>query len=100
MPGFSRDLAVADPWEDSLARSRARREGAVGALDATFAYTPAGLGDPIRPDGSTRPARLFGHADRARRRTGRRSSRCEWHARLHTVAHARADDHDDPLHHA
>ena len=28
MPGFSRDLAVADPWEDSLARSRARRERA------------------------------------------------------------------------
>ncbi len=26
MPGFPRDLAVADPWEDSLARSRARRE--------------------------------------------------------------------------
>jgi len=28
MPGFPRDLAVADPWEDSLARSRARRERA------------------------------------------------------------------------
>ncbi len=28
MPGFSRDLAVADPWEDSLSRSRARRERA------------------------------------------------------------------------
>ncbi len=26
MPGFPRDLAVADPWETSLARSRARRE--------------------------------------------------------------------------
>jgi peptidoglycan hydrolase-like protein with peptidoglycan-binding domain len=28
MPGFPRDLAVVDPWEDSLARSRARRERA------------------------------------------------------------------------
>jgi peptidoglycan hydrolase-like protein with peptidoglycan-binding domain len=28
MPGFPRDLAVANPWEDSLARSRARRERA------------------------------------------------------------------------
>ncbi len=28
MPGFPRDLAVADPWENSLARSRARRERA------------------------------------------------------------------------
>src|ERR1700722_16525483 len=28
MPGFPRDLAVAAPWEDSLARSRARRERA------------------------------------------------------------------------
>jgi peptidoglycan hydrolase-like protein with peptidoglycan-binding domain len=28
MPGFPRDLAVADPWEDSLARSHARRERA------------------------------------------------------------------------
>ncbi len=28
MPGFPRDLAVADPWEDSLSRSRARRERA------------------------------------------------------------------------
>ncbi len=28
MPGFPRDLAVADPWETSLARSRARRERA------------------------------------------------------------------------
>jgi peptidoglycan hydrolase-like protein with peptidoglycan-binding domain len=28
MPGFPRDLAVADPWEDSLARSRARRQRA------------------------------------------------------------------------
>ncbi|HTA96706.1 MAG TPA: peptidoglycan-binding protein [Solirubrobacteraceae bacterium] len=26
MPGFPRDLAVADPWETSLVRSRARRE--------------------------------------------------------------------------
>jgi peptidoglycan hydrolase-like protein with peptidoglycan-binding domain len=28
MPGFPRDLAVTDPWENSLARSRARRERA------------------------------------------------------------------------
>ena len=28
MPGFPRDLAVADPWEDSLSRSRARRDRA------------------------------------------------------------------------
>jgi peptidoglycan hydrolase-like protein with peptidoglycan-binding domain len=28
MPGFPRDLAAADPWEASLARSRARRERA------------------------------------------------------------------------
>jgi peptidoglycan hydrolase-like protein with peptidoglycan-binding domain len=28
MPGFPRDLAVLDPWEDSLRRSRARRERA------------------------------------------------------------------------
>jgi peptidoglycan hydrolase-like protein with peptidoglycan-binding domain len=28
MPGFPRDLAAADPWDNSLARSRARREQA------------------------------------------------------------------------
>ena len=39
MPGFPRDLAVADPWEDSLARSRARRERA----EKRVAYSPMRL---------------------------------------------------------
>ncbi|HEX3692984.1 MAG TPA: peptidoglycan-binding protein [Solirubrobacteraceae bacterium] len=61
MSGFPRDLAVADPWEESLARSRARRRGrsaraahiqhdgrAIGADAATRGLTGSATRDLAR----------------------------------------------------
>ncbi|HEV3094880.1 MAG TPA: peptidoglycan-binding protein [Solirubrobacteraceae bacterium] len=53
MSGFPRDLAVADPWEASLARSRARRQ----RTGSTRAHSAAGTGAGTRA--STRLASLI-----------------------------------------
>jgi peptidoglycan hydrolase-like protein with peptidoglycan-binding domain len=53
MSGFPRDLAVADPWEASLARSRARRQ----RTGSTRARSAAGAGAGTRA--STRLASLI-----------------------------------------
>ncbi|MCW3030673.1 MAG: hypothetical protein JWM66_806, partial [Solirubrobacterales bacterium] len=55
MPGFVRDLAVVDPWDASLQRSRSRRARTRRALSRRRVTTSA-----TQP---TRPADPFGLAE-------------------------------------
>ncbi len=86
MPGFVRDLAVVDPWDASLERSRARRararrkrnqsEGAARFSIARHSLDPFGLGSPLsgrlvsdrRDLATTEPWELSLGRSRARRR--------------------------------
>src|ERR1700676_1785949 len=52
MPGFPRDLAVLDPWDASLRRSRERRARASGGRKHNSPYSASLMSSPLAANGS------------------------------------------------